>query len=495
MGRIKRGADVLSEPDFDVAVIGLGPTGAVLANLLAMRGISVVVFERDAKLHDLPRAVHFDDEIMRVFQTIGVAEEVATVSRVNAGMRFVDQDGALILDWPRPQQVGPQGWHPSYRFHQPDLDRILRARLAEWPRTEIRLGVEAAELHQDSDTVTVTDASGATVTASYLVGCDGGRSRVRQHIGGATEDLGFHERWLVADLMMAAERPDLGDFTIQHCHPERAVTQVRGPGLRRRWEIALRGETDQKALAPGYLWDRLSAWITPDEADIERAAVYTFHSVIAGQWRSGRMLIAGDAAHQMPPFMGQGMCAGVRDAANLAWKLAICTRNGHDDALLDSYQSERHAHVRDYIQNAVRLGNLINATDPEAALKDAFRQPDGTYRMGSAKPRLGPGLMQIEREGTGTLFPQPRLYDGQLADEVADYFPALFLRTKVLTEDLLALAAAQNIQIFSPNEAREITEWLDDLGADAVLVRPDRYVFGTARGKAEIIALINALPT
>ena len=494
LGRPEWGAPVLSAPDFDVAVIGLGPTGAVLANLLAECGLSVVVFERDRALHDQPRAVHFDDEIMRIFQTIGVAEEVEAVSRINAGMRFVDPEGKLILDWPRPQEVGPQGWYPSYRFHQPDLDRILRARLAEWRNVQVHLGREAVMFRHTADGIAVSDLDRESITARYVVGCDGGRSTIRGQIGGQTEDLGFHERWLVADLIMAAERPDLGDFTIQHCHPERAITQVRGPGLRRRWEIALRGESDEQALEPGYLWDRLARWISPGEAEIERAAVYTFHSVIAGRWRNNRILLAGDAAHQTPPFMGQGMCAGIRDAANLAWKLAHCVRHGHDDAVLESYQSERHPHVRAFIQGAVNLGRLINATDAENALKDAFRQPDGSYRMASAKPRLGPGLWQDVSTAAGWLSPQARFRSDKLSDEVTGYRPALIARSGVLTEDVLALTSSRCIQIITPRESPECEGWLADWAAKAVLTRPDRYIYGLAQDGDELVSLLKAHP-
>ena len=241
----------------------------------------------------------------------------------------------------------------------------------------------------------------AAVAAGYVVGCDGARSLVREQVTYSAEDLGFHERWLVLDLLLHKDRPDLGDFTVQYCHPDSPATYVRGPGLRRRWEISIGNVADGLALAPDNLWCRLKRWLTPDEAAVERAAVYTFHSVISSSWRQGRLLIAGDAAHQSPPFMGQGMCAGIRDAANLAWKLALCIRHGHDDALLASYQSERHPHVRAFIKGAVDLGRLVNASDSEAALKSAFRQPDGSYKMTTISPRLGPGVWQAGSPAAG----------------------------------------------------------------------------------------------
>ena len=212
---------------YDVAIVGFGPTGAALANLLGLCGLRVVVLERERAIHCLPRAVHFDGEVMRIFQAIGVSERVARVSRINAGMRFIDPHGKLLLDWPRPQQVGPQGWHPSYRFHQPDLEAILRYRLSSVPNVDVVLGADVTAIAQDAELGSITYREGDrqhTLTARYVVGCDGARSLVRAQITNQAEDLGFHERWLVVDLLPHGDRPDLGDFTIQYCHPQTPAT-------------------------------------------------------------------------------------------------------------------------------------------------------------------------------------------------------------------------------------------------------------------------------
>ncbi|MDE0449795.1 MAG: bifunctional 3-(3-hydroxy-phenyl)propionate/3-hydroxycinnamic acid hydroxylase [Spirochaetaceae bacterium] len=483
---------------YDAAVVGFGPTGAVLANLLGLCGLRVVVLEREAEIYRLPRAVHFDGEVMRIFQTIGVADRVAAVSRVNAGMRFVDPDGRLILDWPRPQQVGPQGWHPSYRFHQPDLEAILRDHLRSMPNVDVLLGTEVMSIDPGERLAAVTyreDERRHTLAASYVVGCDGARSLVRERITDRAEDLGFHERWLVVDLLLSGERPDLGDFTIQYCHPGAPATYVRGPGRRRRWEIFIADLPDAQALAPEHVWRRLARWLTPSDAVIERAAVYTFHSVISSRWRRGRLLIAGDAAHQSPPFMGQGMCAGIRDAANLAWKLALCIRQRHDDALLDSYQSERHPHVRAFIEGAVALGRLVNASDSEAALKSAFRQPDGSYRMTTISPRLGPGLWHASSDAAGYISRQLRTPAGNLSDEFVGYGPALLADSSLLAQwKGGASAVEEGIHVWTLGELDGATEYLAELGASAVAIRPDRYLHGTANDPAALDTLVNELP-
>ena len=333
------------------------------------------------------------------------------------------------------------------------------------------------------------------LAARYVVGCDGTRSLVRQHITNQAKDLGFHERCLVVDLLVHRDRPDLGDFTIQYCHPQTPITYVRGPGLRRRWEIAIADLPDAQALEPESVWQRLARWLTPAEAEIERAAVYTFHSVIAASWRQGRLLIAGDAAHQTPAFMGQGMCAGIRDASNLAWKLAHCIRHGPDDALLDSYQGERHPHVRAFIEGAVDLGRLVNASDSEAALKSAFRKPDGTYRMMTISPRLGPGLWQAGSPAAGHISRQLRCAAGGLRDNLAGYGPALLADRALLARwDGRALAGNKGTHVWEPDELDGAAEYLAELGARAAAVRPDRYVYGTANDATTLDAVVAGLP-
>ncbi len=466
-------------PPVDVAIIGYGPVGATLANMLGQRGLSVLVLEREAAAYHLPRAVHFDDEVMRVFQTIGLAEAIEPTTHVSPGMRFVDAEGKLLLDWPRPTTRGPQHWHASYRFHQPDLEDVLRRGVARFPNVTVRPRTEVFALDEAPGQVTIRAeelASGRLlrIPARYVVGCDGARSTVRRFMGAPMEDLGFHEPWLVVDLILTRPRPDLGDASVQHCDPARPATYVRGTGDRRRWEIALLPGEDAAAMCqPENVWRLLSRWIGPDDARIERAAAYVFHSAIATRWRAGRLLLAGDSAHLTPPFLGQGMCAGIRDVANLGWKLAAVL-GGADDTLLDSYQAERSPHVRAYIERAVALGGLINTR----AMDQALSLAGGGGRISSIRPRLGDGVSAGWTEATGTIAPQPRLSCGRLLDEVAGDGFALLARPG--TESAITDPAVQ--------------PFLDQLGAMAVLLRPDRYILGAARDARELAQLRSAIP-
>ncbi len=483
----------------DVAIVGLGPTGATLANLLGKCGVRVLGLDRYPEPYPLPRAVHFDDEVMRIFQTAGIADEISRIVRINVGMRFVDTDEKLLLDWPRPQEVGPQGWYASYRFHQPELEEILRRSLLDRHTVELQTGQEFIGLEEHGDHVRIDYVDRNTgdkqaAEAAYVVGCDGANSLVRQSMETAQTDLGFKERWLVVDLLLNKPKPELGNHTIQYCNPERPMTYARGPENRRRWEIALlENESSEQACEPAVVWEHLAPWISRSEAEIERAAVYTFHSILADQWRVGRQLIAGDAAHRTPPFMGQGMCAGIRDAANLAWKLARVVAGGGPESLLDTYTSERRPHAQAYIATAVRLGRLINASGTRQALDAAFRRDDGTVRMESISPPLGDGLGSSADPLRGRLFPQPVLGDGERLDDRCGYSPALIADCSFLSDlpdDIRRQLS--DICIIDAAGSEAAMQWLSREGRKAALVRPDRYVFATASNQAELRAVISA---
>jgi len=483
-------------PSVDVCIVGYGPVGATLANLLADSGLSVLVLEREADIYMLPRAVHFDDEVMRVFQTLGLAERILLHTHVSPGMRFVDANGKLVLEWPRSPDIGPLGWNVSYRFHQPDLERILRDAAGRRTNIDVRLRAEVFALDQNAHGVAVRFedlSTGAlrTARARYVVGCDGARSLVRRLIGASLEDLGFHERWLVVDVLLKHDVPALGDYSVQYCDPARAATYVRGVGNRRRWEIALLPHEDSGAMtAPAEVWRLLERFISPNDAELERAACYTFHSAIATRWRDRRLLVAGDSAHQTPPFLGQGLCAGIRDVANLAWKLARVVKQESPESLLDTYQSERSPHVRAYIELAVRLGGLINTRAAEAAVPGGLARTEPAH-MESIKPSLGPGLAAGIGDLTGQVAPQPRLADGTRLDDRIGYHFAALLDPRFsadLPGPLMERLKQKGVAVVTDG-APTLQKWLTENHVGGIVVRPDRYVLGAARTAADMEAL------
>ena len=477
---------------FDVAIIGYGPTGAALANLLARGGLQVLVIEREADIYNLPRAVHFDDETMRVFQTVGIADELSRLVHINPGMKFQDNNGNVLLDWPRDQQITAHGWHASYRLHQPDLEKLLRQQLKQCTNVHEVLNCQAQTLKDKTDHVEIT-CNNKAYKASYVVGCDGANSLVRKSINDDMEDFGFREKWLVVDVILKNPRPDLGDHSIQFCDSQRPMTYCRSPGLRRRWEITiLKDESDEEISSEKRVWELLARWISPHEAQLERSAVYTFRSAIARQWHSGKLLIAGDAAHLTPPFMGQGMCTGIRDAANLAWKLTEVLKNGAESSLLKTYQAERSPHAQAYIETAIRLGGLINSMDSDSALQMAQDQSNTNKKNNSAtiksiQPKLGASshlhsVSEQPAHPAGLSFAQPLLNSGTVRfDELAGDKHALITRSNLqhkIPDRFIALSAEDQMSL--ENE-------LDKLGTDAIWVRPDRYIGAIANSSEELL--------
>jgi 3-(3-hydroxy-phenyl)propionate hydroxylase len=413
--------------------------------------------------------VHFDGEVMRIFQSAGLSEKVANVARASSrGMHFVNGEGRTLMIRRGVDGPGPHGWAGNWYFHQPTLEGVLREGLEHFDNVRVHLGHEVASVDE--------------LDARYVVGCDGARSLVRQAIGSKHVDLGLHQPWLVVDLLCDPTSPRvkaLPDYTIQLCDPARPMTVVNIGGERRRWEIMLMpGDDPARLTEPDIFWPMMARWLGPQDARLERAAVYTFHSVVQQGWRKGRLLLAGDACHQTPPFLGQGMCAGLRDAANLAWKLAAIIKDDAPDSLLDTYESERLPHVRTFIDLAVKLGAVLQETDPAAAAERDRRFEAGAELFDFPQPQLGPGFCRDAPPPVGTIFPQPRLADGRLMDEAIGQRFAILGEASLL-DDLHADA------VLLPDVGRD---WLERHELRAAILRPDRYIHAVARDRHELEA-------
>ena len=483
----------------DVAIIGFGPAGATLANLLGQTGLSVVVLEKEAAIYPLPRAIHFDGEVMRIFQSIGLRREVEDISRAGLkGMHFVNAEGETLLIRGGTTALGPHGCASNYYFHQPELERTLREGVQRFENVRVCLQHSVLDIQQKTEhaSLQVQDSSNDStyeINARYVVGCDGARSLVRKILGSPMQDLGLHQAWLVFDALLKDNAPPLPDHTVQHCDPARPMTYCNVTGNRRRWEIMMLPDDDPAEIVkPENLWPLVNRWVQPENAEIERATIYTFHSVIAKGWRTGRLMITGDAAHQTPPFLGQGMCAALRDASNLAWKLqAVLTGIASDD-LLDTYESERAPHVQAFIELAVRLGDIIQTTDPEAA-----KARDAKFRQGQPEifqfpaPVLGHGMVAAGPVPVGQTFPQPQLSNGQWLDEaIGNHFAVIALPELLQEVSPQTRAQWKQWQVVSQSAQDEsLRAWLDQQSVRAVLVRPDRYILGMVNTSAQLDAL------
>lgn len=461
--------------DCDVLVAGLGPVGAALCALLAREGVSAVAVEKDVDVYPLPRAAHFDHEIMRLFQKLGIAEEMQAASQVAPTYEFRNAAGQILMSYDLIAQGSPSGWSPSYMFHQPSLEVALRRLAAASPLIDLRLGRTLRAFTQDAGGVTATvdgPEGPETVRARWLVGCDGARSPVREALGVGMSDYQFDEPWLVIDALVS-DPSRLPAANLQICDPARPTTCLVMSQGRHRWEfMLLPGEQPEDVLDDAVIRELLKPWNCDDVVEIERKAVYRFHGRVADRWRDGRVLLAGDAAHQTPPFAGQGMCSGLRDADNLAWKLAAVIKRDADPALLDSYQTEREPQVRAVIELAIAMGRVVCISDPQAAaMRDAGMLAQRAAG-GSAPPpaplKLGPGVT-LDGPG-GEYFPQPWAGDVRM-DDVLGEGPWLITRESVADGALAPFAD-------------RLGPWFEARAAEAVLVRPDRYVFGTGEAAA-----------
>lgn len=460
--------------DCDVLIAGGGPTGVTLATLLARRGVSVIVVEKEAGIYPLPRAAHIDHEGMRILQEAGVAEAVMKTARRANRYDFLNARGDVLLRFEGAGQIGPGGWPVANMIHQPSVEAELRQALAAQPQAELRSCWELTGFADDGDGVTATLATPEgerTLRARYLVGADGARSPVREARGIAFDDLNFEEPWLVVDVLVD-DYAKLPTENLQICNPERPTTCVLMGEGRHRWEFMIKpGESAEQVSEDAFIEKLLEPWNVRGAVRMERKAVYTFRARIARAWRKGRVLLAGDAAHQTPPFAGQGMCSGLRDAANLAWKLAAVTRQGADAALLDSYQIERAPNLRATIDMAIMMGKTVCITNPWSAwlrdMKFKLARKLGKLPHGPpAYPPISAGRILAGTAGAGSYFPQPLAAGGARLDEVLGPDRWLIARADLANPPLAPFAEA-------------LTGWLDKHGAEAVLVRPDRFVFGT----------------
>ena len=492
--------------DAEVLIVGCGPVGAALANLLGQAGVRVLVLERNRGILPLPRAVHVDGEVMRIFQTMGLAPQMLKVLRPGGSMHWVNAQGDTLLVRAGISGLGPQGWHNNYYYHQPQLEEVLRAGMRRFSQVVLREQIEVLSMqaHDDRVAVQVRDhANGAvqSLCARYVVGCDGARSTVRRWVGGDDfEDLGGHQTWVVVDALLSHPL-DLPEHSVQHCDPSRPVTSIYVQPLRRRWELmVLPGEKPEDLVDPERIWAMLRPWVRPTQATLERAACYTFHSLIARNWQRGRAFLAGDAAHQTPPFLGQGLCAGLRDVSNLAWKLALALRHPSGaDALLRTYGPERLPHVREFIAMAVQVGRIIQELDPqEAARRDERLKAEGVA-FHYPTPRLGPGWHRGEQTDAaacvGRISIQHTLEDGRwLDDVVGQRFAVVLSREAVaaLPPAIEAALTAMDVAIVTDAGAR-LLAWLKEQGAVFVVLRPDRYVFDAGKDLDALPVVLEAL--
>ena len=441
-------------PATDVLIVGAGPTGLTLANLLGGMGVGVTLVERNKGTVTEPRAVSIDDESMRTMQAAGLAAKVQAITARGYGSIYKGPDGRPFA------RVMPQardyGFDKRNAFEQPQLEAVLRDGLARYGCVEPLFSTELAGFEQHADRVDFTlrgpDGAERRGTARYLVAADGARSGIRKSLGIEMEGGTFEEPWLIVDLAATANR---NRHTEVFCDPGRSCISLPGPDGIRRYEFLLgRDEDRDAAVREPFVRDLLASFGPDREAELRRVRVYTFHARLARRWRQGRIMLAGDAAHLTPPFAGQGMNSGLRDAHNLGWKLAEALVAADPDALLDSYEAERKPHAQSMIDLALRMGRVMMPRSPmQGRLVRAGFRLLGLYPPArdyfaqmkyKPKPRFSVGLVWPDgsdpgRLVTGRMLPQPEIETER--------------RDRLLLDDLLPDAPVVVIFDERPDEA------------------------------------------
>ncbi|MEL6689635.1 MAG: bifunctional 3-(3-hydroxy-phenyl)propionate/3-hydroxycinnamic acid hydroxylase [Pseudomonadota bacterium] len=489
----------------DIAIVGGGPVGLLLAILLGKQGRDVVLVERYPEIYQRPRAVTMDAEVARILATLGIDVDSDPGFENHKELYYwknAQLENLQIVDW---ESLAPSSWHVTYWFNQPDLEARLFAMAADYPSVRVLRGWEAVGLAQDDASATLTGANGDTIEARFLVGADGANSFVREALGLPVVDKGYFFDWLILDMIPEASYKT-SPAQWQLCDPKRPTTIVPGGPGRRRWEFMVLPGEDADALASEEsAWRLLEPWgLSPENAELERSAVYRFQARYADKWRAGRCLIAGDAAHLMPPFAGEGMCAGLRDATALAWRLGSLLDGHFSDEVLDSYESERKEHAKHYIQFSQDLGDIICIADEaKAAERDARMIADLKARGGEPITgdlvELGEGAW-IKSPTAGELSPQGVVrFEGRedRFDQAVGH-GWFILSLKGSAEGLLTPAqeaawSRLGGRVLSVGEFEPQDTTYADWGADYVILRPDFYTAATATSADELRAHFDTL--
>ena len=487
---------------FDIAICGYGPVGSTFAGLMGKLGHKVLVIDKNIGPSPTARAINTDGEQLRTFDMLNIAEKVVENSTEVHRVHFGDANLQPIQTIEQPVGVSAMGWPTQVLFYQPELEGFIRESVDSIDTVTLAEGTELIDFDDYNDEVTLKcrlPEGEVEYKTKFLIGCDGASSFVRKKLNIDLEDLEYNQEWLVCDAHLTKKIDIPENEAMQVCDPKRPGTYVPGRRGHLRFEFKMMpGEKPEELEKDSMVWDLLSPWINQENATLERAQVYAFHACIAEKWREKNVLIAGDSAHQMPPFMGAGMGTGIRDVTNLSWKLNLILEGKADKTLLDKYQLERHSHAKWTVAQTVTIGQVIEGFCAAAEGKDY--EPKGpSYDV--KFPHIPAGIYSDPEDMiTGMPVPQPLINnDNQkiLLDRVMGSNFALITKEKEFhfSEKAQLIVDLLNLQIIKLESNDDDEGRLDPIFEKykAILVRPDKYVYGGVETTETISEMIESL--
>ena len=496
--------------DYDVAIIGLGPVGSFAALLLEKRGLKVLAIDKDKDIYSLPRAVSISDQGLRMAQEVDIDDIYIDNSSELGGAGFVDENLKFIGEAINLKGfTTPNGWAPMRLFHQPYTDKEIRKKIEETSINTLLHHELLNVKNRDKDVLftikNLEDSTEVECTSKYLIGADGGSSSLRKLLKISQEDLHYNRDWVIVDVELTATNR-LEDKAIQVCDPKRIGTFIPAHLPFRRWEFIIYEDEDKNDFNDDKkIQELISRWLNPSEYKIIRKAIYQFHSVLAHDFRKGNCFLMGDAAHQNPPFMGEGMMSGYRDAFNLAWKISYVINNGFSDVLLDSYQEERRPHAKFVVENSAGIGELMEAyaqaSDPNEVPKELVAKGYGSFVLPNLDEGLFYGGKALDSLAAGQLFPQIVVYeDGEISERkdclFGDGFTLISQHEISISDSHRDFLNKLNCNyLILDKEIIDSNPWVKgflELG-NTFIVRPDKYIYGCSGNDVSLEQIIEDL--
>ena len=485
---------------YDVAICGYGPVGSVCSILLAQYGHNVLVIDKNNGPSPTARAINTDGEQLRVFDKFDIGNKIVKNSNQIEKVHFSNSNLEPIQSLNQPLGESIMGWPSQVLFYQPELESFIREKVNDYKNIDVIESCKLIDFENFSESVNIKCTKNNeiyTFNSKFLLGCDGASSFIRKSLDIKLDDFGYNQKWLVCDAHLTKDI-NLKNELVQVCNPKRPCTFLHGRRGHLRFEFKVMPDDDLKDLEnKNYIWNLLSPWINKKNAKLERAVVYDFHACIANEWNIKNVFIAGDSAHQMPPFMGAGMGTGIRDVANLSWKINLVLKNIAKPEIFKTYKKERYSHAKWTIAQTVSIGEIIEGFCAAEEGKKFIPEKKG-YDV--KFPHIPSGIFTNPNDKiTGYPVPQPILYINNKKIKLDKLIKSKFviisnIKSFDVTNKAKRIIKSLNIDFIYVGKNDDPENRLINIFKlyDFIVVRPDLYVYGGSK-KNNLSEMIESL--